>query len=170
MAAASYYNQSFTWIGEEEKLENQARNIDKKTLIFQARIRGFLTRHKLFHRHSNVTTENDRNFVRCNSITTESRVNNVGNKKLENENVQVITSDANSSWNTITSRKAEIKDLEASYQEPFSIATCDSEGNSKYSQISKLSNNLQFKSIGASTVSMRPRQQKSPRHPQKKPT
>ena len=49
MAAADYYKAPVTMRTYEEKLEIQAQDIDQKTLLFQALLRGFLLRHRVSH-------------------------------------------------------------------------------------------------------------------------
>ena len=46
MAAADYYKPIMRT--DEEELEFRAQDIDRKTLLFQARLRGFLIRHRVY--------------------------------------------------------------------------------------------------------------------------
>lgn len=60
MAAADYYKASSSMRTDEEEWEIQARDINQKTLLFQARLRGFLARHRVFHPdQDDVAVENN---------------------------------------------------------------------------------------------------------------
>ena len=61
MAAADYFNSPLNVCTEEEHLEIQARDIDQRTLLFQARVRGYLIRHEVSRRpyKDNIAIENN---------------------------------------------------------------------------------------------------------------
>ena len=60
MAAADYYNPPLKVCTKEEHLEIQARDIDQRTLLLQARLRGYLIRHQGFRSHKeNIAITNN---------------------------------------------------------------------------------------------------------------
>lgn len=60
MAAADYFNTLLRVCTKEEHLEIQARDIDQKTLLFQARVRGYLIRNEVSRPYKdNIAIEND---------------------------------------------------------------------------------------------------------------
>ncbi len=60
MAAADYYESFSSTRTAEERLELQARDIDQRTLLLQAQLRGFLTRHRIYCPHrSDVARESN---------------------------------------------------------------------------------------------------------------
>ena len=64
MAAADYYNPPLQIRKKEEHLEIQARDIDQRTLLLQARLRGYLIRHQLFRSYKeNITITNNVHFA-----------------------------------------------------------------------------------------------------------
>lgn len=60
MAAADYYNPPLQVSTKEEQLEIQARDIDQRTLLLQARLRGYMIRHHVFpsYKQDIATTNN----------------------------------------------------------------------------------------------------------------
>ena len=53
MAAADYYQEPSSMRTDEDRSEIQAQHIDQMTLLFQARLRGFLVRCRVFHHDKN---------------------------------------------------------------------------------------------------------------------
>ncbi len=67
MAAADYYESFSSTRTAEEKLELQARDIDQRTLLLQAQLRGFLIRHRIYYpRRSDVAIETNRRLASIN--------------------------------------------------------------------------------------------------------
>ena len=66
MAAADFYNPPSSVLTNEESLEAQGRDIDQKTLLFQARLRGFLTRNRMSRPHKDdFAVESNRRLSPC---------------------------------------------------------------------------------------------------------
>lgn len=60
MAAADFFNDSWKATNKEEHSEIQARDIDQRTLLFQARARGYLIRHEVSRLYKdNIAIENN---------------------------------------------------------------------------------------------------------------
>ena len=107
MAAADYYKTPVTMRTYEEKLEIQAQDIDQKTLLFQAQLRGFLLRHRVSHRCKDDVAIGD-----INNILYENAKNaQYGDEYPKRDNVYVFD---------IGQRLAEAESayLQARYQEP----------------------------------------------------
>lgn len=129
MAAADYYKAvqaPSSMRTDEENLEIQAQDIERKTLLFQARLRGFLVRHRVSRHHKiDVAIENNGHLSSINrssyrdthSITSEmdERRNSSTNKMIaENDEhgdkyTQRDETYALDLWHKITSGKAESK-------------------------------------------------------------
>lgn len=162
MAAADYYKAvraPSSMRTYEEKLEIQAQDIEQKTLLFQARLRGFLIRHRVSRHHKvDVAIENTGHLASMkrgsyrdtHSITSEmderwnSNTNKIiaendehGDKYTQRDNIH-----AHDLWHQITLGKAESLDLQARYQQPINSAADDSECDNDYSKVDKTTDDI----------------------------
>ena len=154
MAAADYLTTPLTKRAFEEKLETQAQDIDQQTLLFQAQLRGFLLRHRVFRHCKNnyvimnkqhLTLMNTRSPLDAQSTNSDvfdelrtSITNKFGNKYARNaENNQY--GDKYPEWENVeafdvgyTLGKGESTDLEAYYPEPANDSECDQSYSNTY--------------------------------------
>ena len=148
MAAADYYEAPVTKRTDEEKLEIQAQDIDQKTLLFQAQLRGFLLRHRVSHHcKDDVAIENKGHLTSINTrspLDTRSTINDVVNERRTSNTNKILNKNAKNVMNTQyrdkyperdvghTPGKAESTDLQAGYQELSNSAANDSECDQGY--------------------------------------
>ena len=148
MAAADYYKASVTIRTDEEKLEIQAQDIDQKTLLFQAQLRGFLLRHRIsHHRKDDVAIENQGHLTSINTrspLDTRSTIDDVVNERRTSNTNKILNKNAETVINAQyrdeyperdvghTPGKAESTDLQARYQELSNSAANDSECDQGY--------------------------------------
>lgn len=138
MAAADYYEAPPNLLTDEERLEVQARDIDQRTLLFQAQSRGFLIRYRIYNYHNhNVANENCQPFA---AISTRRSRDIQGSFSRELHGIHDNTTtlsienaeddDPGGSydpWQTATPNKAESTYLKARYQELVNGANNGSE-------------------------------------------
>lgn len=132
MAAADYYETPSSMRTEEERLEIQARDIDQKTLLFQARLRGFLIGHRVFRHHKDdVATEDNEHSAPINRSSYRDTHSITGDivdeRRTGNANNDIYVHDL---------------DLQARYQEPIKSAANDSEHDNDYSKANKTTDDI----------------------------
>ena len=155
MAAASYYDAASSMRSDEEQLEIQARDIDQKALLLQARLRGFLVSDRVSRpRKGDVAIDSIEHLASMNqgryrdthSITSEivnerrnSDINKIRNKHIEHdEHGDKYTQKDNICGYKSTPGKAQNIDLHARWQESINSAANTSERDSNYSKANDL--------------------------------
>ncbi len=151
MAAADYYKASVTMRTDEEELEIQAQDIDQKTLLFQAQLRGFLLRHRVSLRcKDDVAIENKGHLTSINTrspLDTRSTISDMVNERRTSDTNKILNKNAkNAQYGDEypkrdnlyvfdvghTPGKAESTDLQARYQELSNSAANASECDQGY--------------------------------------
>lgn len=125
MAAADYYKASSSMLTDEEELEIQARDINQKTLLFQARLRGFLARHRVFQPdQDDVAVENNGHLAYINersntnkTINQNTEVDELGDNYMQRDSIYV-----HDLWHTTTPGKAHSTDLQRRLHGPINSA------------------------------------------------
>ena len=154
MAAAEYLTTPLTWRAFEDRLEIQAQHIDQQTLLFQAQLRGFLLRHRVFrHRKDDDAIVNQGHFTSTNTWSPQdtystitdafddlrtSITNKVLNKYTRNFKDPPYGDDY-LEWENVdgfdaghTPGQAESMDVQAYYQEPANESECDQSYGNTY--------------------------------------
>ena len=147
MAAADYWTAPLTRRSFEEKLEIQARDMDQQILFFQAQLRGFLLRHRVFSHGTDVDAiVNKGHLTSINAkspLDTRSTVNDVVNERRTSNTNKILNNNAKNAKDAQngdeypirdnvyafdvghTPEKAESTDFQAYYQEPANDSECD---------------------------------------------
>ncbi len=155
MAVADYYKAPVTTRTYEEKLEAQAQDIDQRTLLFQAQLRGFLFRHRLFHHcKDHVAIENKGHLTSIDTrspLDTRSTISDIVNKRRTSNINKILNNNAKNARDAQygdeylkrdnfyvfevghTPGKAESTDPQARYQELSNSGANDSECDQGYS-------------------------------------
>ena len=118
MAAADYYQEPSSMRTDEDRSEIQAQHIDQMTLLFQARLRGFLVRCRVFHHDKNdISIYKNENLA---SIDGENqrRNNSVIGRYTRKIIYKIIEDDeiGDNLWQPIIPVKTENAGLQAQYQ------------------------------------------------------
>lgn len=158
MAAADYYKAvqaPSSMRTDEEELEIQAQDIEQKTLLFQARLRGFLIRHRVSrHYKVDVAIENTGHLAsmkRSSYRDTHSSTSEMDERRNSNTNKIIAENDEHGDKYTqrdnihahdLWHQKAESLDLQARYQQPINSAADDSECDNGYSKVNKTTDDI----------------------------
>lgn len=159
MAAAIYYDAASSMGTDEEHLEIQAREIDQKALLLQARLRGFLVRYRVSRPYKDdvaidsneyLASINQGRYRDTHSMTSEivnerinSNINKITNKHIEHDgHGDKYTQRENICGHSTTPGKAENIYLQARYQESINSAANYSERDSNYSKANDLTDQI----------------------------